>query len=130
MNLATGLMMGVSVPKYYELKNDLLARLNELVADWTVNVDEAGRWDMSGEVRIARKLATAYWSTTSSSERLDCAILTVLSAFMQLVEDKYNDFTLSYVYLCDYSSCSLSCISSCMVGKFGGVARLLVLSYL
>ena len=64
MDLATGLMMGGSAGKYYELKNDS-ARLNALVTDWTASADEAGRWDtlvtavnMSNEGRIARKLAT------------------------------------------------------------------------
>ena len=44
MDLATGLMMGGSAGKYYELKNDL-ARLTELVTDWTASADEAGRWE-------------------------------------------------------------------------------------
>ena len=63
MDLATGLMMGGSAGKYYGLQKDL-ARLNELVADWTASVDEAGRWktlvaavNMSGEKVVARKLA-------------------------------------------------------------------------
>ena len=63
MNLATGLMMGGSVPKYYGLQNDL-ARLNALVTDWTASAVEAGRWkalvtavNMSGEKVVAQKLA-------------------------------------------------------------------------